>query len=59
METGVRRTPLTRKAAEESVVALVAKTETPFSTSADLAAPGATALFRVYVVVTTANEKGE
>jgi hypothetical protein len=48
----------TYKAAEESVVATVPKTETSFSTLAGLIFPGATALFRVYVVLTTMNERG-
>ncbi len=46
------------KAADESVVAEGAKTDTSFSTDEGLVSPGATALFRVYVVLTTANEKG-
>ena len=46
------------KAVDESVVAEVAKTLTHFSTNKGLVAPGATALFRVYVVLMTANEKG-
>ncbi len=48
----------TYRAADESVVADVAKTLTAFSTNEGLVAPGATALYRVYVVLTTANEKG-
>jgi hypothetical protein len=46
------------KAADESVVGEVDKTLTHYSTDEGLVAPGATALFRVYVVLTTANEKG-
>jgi hypothetical protein len=46
------------KAAEESVVGLVPSTDTEFSTNVGLAAPGARALYRIYVVLTTANEKG-
>jgi len=48
----------TYHAASESVVAEVASNLTEFSTNAGLVAPGATALFKVYVVLTTANEKG-
>ncbi len=48
----------TYHAASESVVAEVPSTDTVFSTNAGLVAPGATALFKVYVVLTTANEKG-
>ena len=48
----------TYKAADESVVDDVPSNQTDFSTNAGLLAPGATALFRVYVVLTTANEKG-
>jgi hypothetical protein len=48
----------TYRAADESVVAEVAKTLTTYSTAEGLVAPGAKALFRVYVVLTTANEKG-
>jgi hypothetical protein len=40
------------------VVAEVAKTLTAFSTNEGPVAPGATALFRVYVVLTAANVKG-
>jgi len=39
-------------------VAEVDKTLTHFSTDEGLVAPGSRALFRVYVVLTTANEKG-
>ena len=46
------------RAADESVVAEVDKTLTHCTTDEGLVAPGATALFRVYVVLTTANEKG-
>jgi hypothetical protein len=46
------------RAADESVVAEVDKTLTHFSTDDGLVAPGSTALFRVYVVLTPANEKG-
>jgi hypothetical protein len=42
----------------ETAIDKVARTETTFSTNAGLAAPGATALYRVYVVLTTANERG-
>jgi hypothetical protein len=48
----------TYHAADESVVADVLPPDTTFSTNQGLLAPGATALFRVYVVLTTANEKG-
>ncbi len=48
----------TYKAVNESVVAEVASNLTEFSTNAGLVAPGATALFKIYVVLTTANEKG-
>lgn len=44
--------------ADESVVAEVPAGTTTFSTNEGLVAPGATALFKVYVVLTTANEKG-
>ena len=45
-------------ASGESVVASLAAGTTVFSTNQGLVAPGATALFKVYVVLTTANEKG-
>jgi hypothetical protein len=48
----------TYKTADEFVVALVPKTETTFTTDSGLGAPGARALYRVYVVLTTANERG-
>jgi hypothetical protein len=48
----------TYHAADESVVAEVPAGTTAHSTNEGLVAPGATALFRVYVVLTTANEKG-
>lgn len=48
----------TNRAADKSVVAEVPKTQTTHSTNQGLLAAGATALFRVYVVLTTANEKG-
>ena len=40
------------------MVVEVVKTLTHFSTNEGLVAPGATALYRVYVVLTTANEMG-
>jgi hypothetical protein len=48
----------TYKNDEESVVASVPAGTTTFSTAVGLAAPGASALFKVYVVVTTGNERG-
>jgi len=48
----------TYRAADESVVSDVPSNQTTFSTNQGMVAPGATALFRVYVVLTTANEKG-
>lgn len=55
----VRTAPLPKyKAENESVVAEVPKTETSYATSTGLVIPGATALFRVYVVLDTANERG-
>ena len=45
-------------AADESVVAEVPAGTTAYSTNEGLSASGATALFRIYVVPTTANEKG-
>jgi hypothetical protein len=48
----------TYRAADESVVAEVDKTETTYATDEGLVAPGAKALFKIYVVLTTANEKG-
>lgn len=48
----------TYRARDETVVASVAKTETTFATSSGLAAPGSTALFKVYVLTTSSNEKG-
>ena len=48
----------TYHAADESVVAEVPAGTTAYSTNEGLVAPGATALFRIYVVLTTANEKG-
>lgn len=46
------------RAAEESVVAEVSAGTTAYSTNEGLSAPGATALFRVYVVLRTENERG-
>ncbi len=46
------------KTAHKSVVDRVEAGATALSTNAGLTAPGATALYRVYVVLTTANEKG-
>lgn len=48
----------TYKTDEESVVAQVDKTLTTYSTDVGLVAPGSVALFKVYVVLTTGNEKG-
>lgn len=46
------------RASDESVVASVGPTETTLQTDVGLAAPGAVALYRVYVVLSTGNEKG-
>lgn len=48
----------TYKTAEETVVAPVANPQTTYSTDAGLTVPGAVALFKVYVVTDTGNEKG-
>ena len=48
----------TYKGDEETALASVPKAQTTFSTDAGLAAPGTTALFKVYVVTTTGNERG-
>jgi hypothetical protein len=48
----------TYRAADESVVATVPHGTLTFSTLEGLVAPSATALYRVYVVLTTLNEKG-
>ena len=45
-------------AADESVIANIPPGTLTFSTIEGLVAPGATALYRVYVVLTTLNEKG-
>lgn len=46
------------KAAEEVVVASVPTAQNTFATDTGLAAPGSVALFRVYVVLSTGNERG-
>ncbi len=48
----------TYHAADESVVADVPAGTTAHSTNEGLVAPGATAHFGIYAVLTTANEKG-
>jgi hypothetical protein len=48
----------TYRATAESVVGTVAAGTEEFSTNEGLAAPGATALYKVYVVLTTLNERG-
>ena len=55
----VRTAPApTYKGDEETAIASVPKTQIAFSTDAGLAAPGSIALFKVYVVTTTGNERG-
>ena len=46
------------KRTAESVVAEVDESLLTYATNVGLAAPGSVALFRVYVVLTTGNEKG-
>ncbi len=48
----------TYRAADESVVANIPPGTPTLSSPEGLAAPGATALYRVYVVLTTLNERG-
>lgn len=55
----VRSSPGTKySTSDEFVVAHVAKTEDEFLTDSGLVASGSSALFKVYVVLTTDNEKG-
>ena len=55
----VRTAPApTYKTTDETAIASVAPSVTTFATSDGLTAPGAVALFRVYVVLTTGNERG-
>ena len=48
----------TYKASEETVIGRIEKGETTFETTTGLAASGSVGLFKVYVVLTTGNEKG-
>ena len=48
----------TYKASEETVIGRIEKGETTFETTTGLAASGSVALLKVYVVMTTGNEKG-
>ena len=54
----VRTAPIPYKAADESVVAEVPAGTLTYSTDSGLLAPGSVAQFKVYVVLTTGNEKG-
>ncbi len=54
----VRTAPVPYHAADESVVGEVSAGALEFSTVAGLLAPGSVAQFKVYVVLTTGNEKG-
>jgi len=54
----IRNAPAPYKAVDESVVADVAKTVLAYSTDFALPVPGASAEYRVYVVLTTSNQKG-
>jgi len=50
--------PPTYKANDETAIGRIEKGETEFLTTAGLAATGSVGLFKVYVVLTTGNEKG-
>ena len=50
--------PPTYQAKEETIIGRIEKGETTFETRTGLAASGSVALFKVYVVLTTGNEKG-
>jgi hypothetical protein len=54
----LRTAPAPYKTADESVVAKLPANQTEYSTDSGLLAPGSVAQFKVYVVLTTGNEKG-